>query len=157
MHLYPFWGEGNTGPHLKQNPLFGNAMHVLGVKPIWGGAYFAYFSSSAYVQSYHLKDLVESFTLMWLNISLSSIWNLKNYRNTHHPRFSFMFRTGIAFPETGVLVLMWPCRVFTRPANRHTVPMERARRELSMDMAVRGPILKLNKNMIPFYLHPKMD
>jgi len=31
---------------------------------------------------------------------------LKNYQNTHCPRFSFTPKTGIAFPKTGVLFLL---------------------------------------------------
>jgi len=34
--------------------------------------------------------------------------------------------------------------------------MERARRELSIDMAVREPTWKTNKQDIPFYLHLKI-
>jgi len=32
---------------------------------------------------------------------------LKNNRNTYYPRFDFIPKTGIAFPEMGVLFLLW--------------------------------------------------
>ena len=31
----------------------------------------------------------------------------KNNQNTHHPRFGFTPKTGIAFPKTGVLFLLY--------------------------------------------------
>jgi len=31
---------------------------------------------------------------------------LKNYENTHYPHFTFMPKTGIALPKTGVLFLL---------------------------------------------------
>ena len=33
---------------------------------------------------------------------------LRKYRNTHYPRFSFIPKTGIAFPKTGVSFLLQP-------------------------------------------------
>ena len=32
---------------------------------------------------------------------------LKNYRSMHHPRFGFTPKTGVAFPKTGFLFLLW--------------------------------------------------
>jgi len=36
---------------------------------------------------------------------------LKNYPNTHYPRFSFMPKTGISLPKAGVLYLLYPGKV----------------------------------------------
>jgi len=32
---------------------------------------------------------------------------LKNYQNTHYPRFSSVPKTGVAFPKTGISFLLW--------------------------------------------------
>ena len=43
-----------------------------------------------------------------LAIDVTAHWSkLKNYQNTHYPRCSFIPKTGVAFPKTGVL--FWLC------------------------------------------------
>jgi len=41
-----------------------------------------------------------------LSIDVAQHWSMsKNYQNTHYSRFSFILKTGIGLPKTGVLFL----------------------------------------------------
>ena len=50
----------------------------------------------------HIIQNVSARAFLRLNIHRSM---LKKYKNTHQPRFSFIPKTGIAFPKTGGLIL----------------------------------------------------
>jgi len=63
--------------------------------------YFGNFLGQTYVQPRRGKTLAENFSNMWLNL-----FRKKNERSSHHPRFGFTPKTGIAFPKTGILFLL---------------------------------------------------
>jgi len=81
----------------KQNPVLRNAIPVFGVKPKRGWYVFG---------SFFKVDLCSaiSFKRSWRERSIDVAEHRtvsKSYRNTHYPRFSFIPKTGIAFPKTG--------------------------------------------------------
>jgi len=68
-----------VGNHSKNKTPFRELLNLFWVWNRKGGvAYFGYFSRWAYVQPYDSKGLVDSFTLMWLNIGLS--WKITEIR-----------------------------------------------------------------------------
>jgi len=102
FHLLLFTDNSNT--YSKNNtPVLGNAVPVLGVK---------------LKREYYVFGLVfeiglrpaTSFERSRGKLSRNVAEHrsmLKNDQNTYYPRFSFTPKTGIAFPETQVLVFLW--------------------------------------------------
>jgi len=74
---------------------------------------------------------------------------LKNNQNTHYPRFSFISKTGIAFPKTGVLFLVWLQQTWTVLMRSKTSGMARWKcLELKRFRSVRSQKQKVNIDLI---------
>ena len=79
----------------KRNPVLGNAVPVLGVKPKRGLCVFWGFFKIDLCSAISFKRSRRE-----LSIDVAEHRSiLKNSQYTHNPRFSFIPKTGIAFPE----------------------------------------------------------
>jgi len=88
----------------NKTPVLGNAIPILGVKPKRGCYVFWLFFKIGLCSATSLKRSRRE-----LSIDVAEHGSmLKNYQNTHYPCFSFIPKTGMAFPNRGIFYSVSP-------------------------------------------------
>ena len=81
------------------------------MKPKRRCTYFGYFTRFAHVQPHPSKGLCESSPLVWKCVYVGKLLKY----STHYPRFSFIPKTGEAFPKTALLFLLFITLLYVTP------------------------------------------